>query len=163
MPAKTVVKPKVKTRSYCSTWWKECIKAPQKDVIYRQGESIFEIDWKILSQWLFSGCKKDNAHLQNIHSGGVIASSQVIVTLAYHLQHKFISRQSVIWKYLSHATKQLTLTSTLSKGTALNVCTDPTFSLLTPLFSRQNTCSAGLFIPGKHGTNSSQPWKKSSL
>lgn len=46
MPAKTVVKPKVKTRSYCSTWWKERTQAPEKDLTYRQGDSISEMkDW----------------------------------------------------------------------------------------------------------------------
>lgn len=35
----------------------------------------------------------------------------------------------MFWRHLSYAAKQLPLTSTLSKGTALNVCADPTSSL----------------------------------
>lgn len=35
----------------------------------------------------------------------------------------------MFWRHLSYATKQPALTSTLSKGTALNVCADPTLSL----------------------------------
>lgn len=53
---------------------------------------------------------------------------EAIATLAYHFQCRFISRHSVFWRHLSYAAK-LTLTSTLSKGTDLNVSADLTFSL----------------------------------
>lgn len=65
-----------------------------------------------------------------IHQGCVLLvllpACEAIAILAYPFQCRFISQHSGFWRHLSNATK-LTLISTLSKGTDLNVSADPTF------------------------------------
>lgn len=58
----------------------------------------------------------------------LLPARRAIATLAYHHQHRFISRHSMFWRHLSNAAK-LMLTSTPSTGTDLNASADPTFFL----------------------------------